>query len=187
MIQYLGESKLKEEMIQRGIPLAQKILIEEASQAGHEGSPEYLLSVGIQERINRDGNENLMRFVNSLGNQNFKAEHNEEKYIRAGFGYGKKELEHLQYILTGFLQIDPDKRLTAEGVLSYYLGLDLDLREGSVLEFLEIGVLVSTPSEGGTTLSQGPQKRMRYSNKLASTVGSTSSDSSAGRPTPSPK
>jgi serine/threonine protein kinase len=192
MIQYLGGSKFRDTIIQRGIPLAQKILIEEATQAGHEGSPQDLLSIGIQGRIDFGGEDGLMKFVAKVGAENFISEHSREKYEALRFDYGKKEFEHLHYILTGFLQIDPDKRLTAEAALSYYL--DLDRGEDRVSQFFEIGVLVSTSNEEDPDLSQGPQKRVRESSRSASTVGSTSaessatptSDSSSGRPTPSP-
>lgn len=175
LIPYLGESKIKEEMIQRGIPLAQKILIEQASQAGHRGSPQDLLSIGIKARIDHDGEGELMKSISHLGAKNFISEHSREKYEALRIHYGKKELERLQFILSGFLQVDPAKRLTAEAILSRYL--EVDGLQDPLLNFFEIGVLVEQPTDTDPAFSQGPQKRVRYLDGSPSTVESSSPES----------
>ena len=130
LITSLADSKLTEAMVQMGIPLAQKILIEEGLKLFSEESrepilksPQELLSKGIEVRLRVTGREKLMEFIAHCGKDQYIEKFGSKAYVTLQQTFGIREFRHLQQLLAGLLQVLSSKRLTAEAALNLYVDL----------------------------------------------------------------
>ncbi len=127
VITSLADSTLTQAMVQRGIPLAQKILIEEGQKLFSEESrepilrsPQELLSKGIEVRLKATGREKLMEFIALCGKNQYIEKFGSEATEALTQTYGMREFRHLQRLLKGLLQKLSTTRLTAETALNLY-------------------------------------------------------------------
>jgi len=128
LITYLADSTLTQAMVQMGIPVAQKILIDEGQKLFSEEStesisksPQELLFKGIEARLKATGREKLIEFIALCGKDQYIKEFGIKAYETLNQTYGIREFKHLQQLLTGLLQVLSSKRLTAEAALNLYV------------------------------------------------------------------